>query len=60
MEPMTKPTRQVMFLTGQSDPRSCALSPSQQEFLAALPVVIFYTYLQRYMIQGLTAGAVKG
>jgi ABC-type glycerol-3-phosphate transport system permease component len=29
-------------------------------FLAALPVVIFYIYLQKYMIQGLTAGAVKG
>jgi multiple sugar transport system permease protein len=29
-------------------------------FLAALPVVIFYIYLQKYMIQGLMAGAVKG
>src|SRR5215831_16287132 len=29
-------------------------------FLAALPVVVFYIYLQKYMIQGLTAGAVKG
>jgi multiple sugar transport system permease protein len=29
-------------------------------FLAALPVAIFYIYLQKYMIQGLTAGAVKG
>jgi hypothetical protein len=29
---------QVMFLTGQSDPRSCALSESQARFLAALPV----------------------
>jgi multiple sugar transport system permease protein len=29
-------------------------------FLAALPVVVFYIYLQRYMIHGLTAGAVKG
>jgi raffinose/stachyose/melibiose transport system permease protein len=29
-------------------------------FLAALPVVIFYIDLQKYMIQGLTAGAVKG
>lgn len=27
-----------MFLTGQSDPRSCALSPGQQAFLDALPV----------------------
>jgi hypothetical protein len=30
--------RRVLFLTGQSDPRSCALSPSQQAFLDALPV----------------------
>lgn len=29
---------QVMLLTGQSDPRSCALSPAQQAFLDALPV----------------------
>lgn len=29
---------QVMLLTGQSDPRSCALSPVQREFLDALPV----------------------
>jgi hypothetical protein len=30
--------RQVLFLTGQSDPRSCALSPVQHAFLDALPV----------------------
>jgi hypothetical protein len=29
---------QVVFLTGQSDPRSCDLSPSQRAFLDALPV----------------------
>jgi multiple sugar transport system permease protein len=29
-------------------------------FLASVPVVVFYVYLQKYMIQGLTAGAVKG
>lgn len=29
---------QVMLLTGQSDPRSCALSPVQRAFLEALPV----------------------
>ena len=29
-------------------------------FLVALPVVIFSVGLQKYMIQGLTAGAVKG
>lgn len=34
---MTLPV-QVMLLTGQSDPRSCALSPVQQDFLDALPV----------------------
>ncbi|MEV5003520.1 hypothetical protein [Nocardioides sp. LML1-1-1.1] len=29
---------QVLYLTGQSDPRSCALSPVQDAFLDALPV----------------------
>lgn len=29
---------QVLHLTGQSDPRSCALSPGQSAFLDALPV----------------------
>lgn len=29
---------QVVFLTGQSDPRSCDLSPVQRAFLDALPV----------------------
>lgn len=29
---------QVLHLTGQSDPRSCALSPAQDAFLDALPV----------------------
>lgn len=29
---------QIMFVTGQSDPRSCALSDTQADFLAALPV----------------------
>ena len=28
---------QVTFLTGQSDPRSCALTPAQVDFLTALP-----------------------
>jgi hypothetical protein len=31
-------TIQVMFLTGQSDPGRCALSPVQQAFLDALPL----------------------
>lgn len=30
--------RQVVFLTGQSDPRTCGLSPVQTAFLDALPV----------------------
>jgi hypothetical protein len=30
--------RQVIFLTGQSDPSRCALSPEQQAFLDALPL----------------------
>jgi hypothetical protein len=30
--------RQVLFLTGQSDPTRCALSPEQQAFLDALPL----------------------
>ncbi len=30
--------RQVIFLTGQSDPTRCALSPEQQAFLDALPL----------------------
>lgn len=30
--------RQVLFLTGQSDPARCALSPEQQAFLDALPL----------------------
>jgi multiple sugar transport system permease protein len=28
--------------------------------LTTLPVIIVYTYLQRYMVEGLTAGSVKG
>jgi multiple sugar transport system permease protein len=28
--------------------------------LTTLPVIVLYTYLQRYMVEGLTAGAVKG
>jgi multiple sugar transport system permease protein len=28
--------------------------------LTTLPVVLLYIYLQRYMVEGLTAGAVKG
>ena len=28
--------------------------------LMALPVVIMYTYAQKYMVEGLTAGSVKG
>jgi multiple sugar transport system permease protein len=28
--------------------------------LATLPVVIFFMFLHKYMVQGLTAGAVKG
>ena len=31
-------TLQVLYLTGQSDPRSCALSPVQHAFLDELPV----------------------
>ena len=27
--------------------------------LTTVPVVVLYTYLQRYMVEGLTAGAVK-
>ena len=34
---MTLPL-QVLVLTGQSDPRSCALSPAQHAFLDALPL----------------------
>ena len=30
--------RQIIFLTGQSDPSRCALSPEQQAFLDALPL----------------------
>ena len=30
---------QVAFFTGQSDPRSCALTPAQAAVLDALPVV---------------------
>ena len=30
--------QQVIFLTGQSDPARCALSPEQQSFLDALPL----------------------
>lgn len=32
------PTVRAVFLTGQSDPRSCALSPVQTAFLTALPL----------------------
>jgi hypothetical protein len=32
----TLPRLQIMFLTGRSDPRSCALSPAQARFLGAL------------------------
>jgi multiple sugar transport system permease protein len=28
--------------------------------LTTVPVIVLYTYLQRYMVEGLTAGAVKG
>jgi ABC-type maltose transport system permease subunit len=28
--------------------------------LTTLPVIVVYTYLQRYMVEGLTAGSVKG
>jgi ABC-type maltose transport system permease subunit len=28
--------------------------------LMAIPVVIIYTYTQKYMVEGLTAGSVKG
>ena len=28
--------------------------------LTTLPVIAVYTYLQRYMVEGLTAGGVKG
>ena len=28
--------------------------------LASLPVIVVYIYLHKYMVQGLTAGAVKG
>jgi len=28
--------------------------------VTTLPVIVLYTYLQRYMVEGLTAGAVKG
>lgn len=34
----TATTLQVLYLTGQSDPRSCALSPVQHAFLDELPV----------------------
>lgn len=35
---MTRLARQVAFLTGQSDPRRCALSAAQHAFLDALPL----------------------
>lgn len=35
---MSRIPLQVLFLTGQSDPRSCDLSPAQRAFLDALPV----------------------
>ena len=38
MIPPTRLPLQVAFLTGQSDPRSAALSPAQAAFLAALPL----------------------
>ena len=28
--------------------------------LMAIPVVVLYTYAQKYMVEGLTAGSVKG
>ncbi len=34
--PASRPPLQVLFCTGQSDPRSCALSPEQEAFLDAL------------------------
>ena len=28
--------------------------------IAAVPAILLFTFLQRYIVQGLTAGAVKG
>jgi ABC-type glycerol-3-phosphate transport system permease component len=28
--------------------------------LAMIPVVVFFAFVQKYMVQGMTAGAVKG
>ena len=28
--------------------------------LATLPTIVLYAFLERYLVQGLTAGAVKG
>jgi hypothetical protein len=37
-EPGARQRLQVFFLTGQSDPPRCALSPAQQAFIDALPL----------------------
>ena len=38
LEPLARERLQVLFLTGQSDPPRCALSPGQQAFIDALPL----------------------
>ena len=35
------------------------LAPAAFAFAAALPVVILFMYLQKYLVSGLTAGSVK-
>ena len=37
-----------------------AAEPLARAALASLPVIVVYIYLHKYMVQGLTAGAVKG
>jgi len=41
-------------------PIMIALSLMAAAVVTTLPVIVLYTYLQRYMVEGLTAGAVKG